>query len=339
MRAYLEHFEGTYRDTVDERIDAEFRNSLFRYPLLKCRLVGYVSTNFGAGYEYFPTPRTSEIETIHGSMPINELILAGAPKGPWRNLYGFGISNGATSHLTDCSFNEVYPFILDDESATAILQDVKVESGRWKREVLYAEIAGDRSADRWSEIEAVGRAKDEVLVALTDQQLLKRHRVDLPTFLSEFKKRTVLLLGDFSSGRQRLDAIQNALRELNYEPVLLDDVPDDFNYDLREKFNAIARVCRFAIFDDSSPSGHLVEMAEARQAEILRIHLREKGSHSSYMAVGQSETSKMVFEVEYELDTLRENIGPAVKWVEKRLDELQERRTGLYPWREEGAGS
>lgn len=97
--------------------------------------------------------------------------------------------------------------------------------------MLYAQLFANRSEEFWSETEAVRRAKDEVLAAVFDLQQTAARHVDLGTYLKTFKQKTVLLLGDFNRGRDRLEAIRRALGRAGYHAVLLDEIPEEPNYD------------------------------------------------------------------------------------------------------------
>jgi hypothetical protein len=96
--------------------------------------------------------------------------------------------------------------------------------------------------------------------------------------------------------RDRLAAIRDALETLGYDPILLDEIADPFGYDLRQKFMAVADVCRFLVFEDATRAGQLFEMAAAAGTGLVRIVLRQAGRHSCFMSLGQGLTSKVVYE-------------------------------------------
>jgi hypothetical protein len=70
---YLERFHGEYTDTVERFIKSPERDGLLRYSLLPATVTGYVSTNFGAGFEY--RPGKFRIETRLSSRRIEDLCL------------------------------------------------------------------------------------------------------------------------------------------------------------------------------------------------------------------------------------------------------------------------
>lgn len=331
LRAYLARYEATYREAVETYIEPTLWTRLDRYPLLSQRLRGYVSTSFGVAYEYVDEPRTAGIETLHGSAPIDTLVFRDAPSHVRNNA--IIVSGGQGSGAMGITFDGALPVRLTSSEADFTLSDVAVSGGSWHRSIRHMELFGDRSAGRWSETEAVSRAKDEVMVAMLDQARFRTRDLDLGDYLARFKQRVVLVLGDFKKGRERLNTISTALERLGYEPVLLDEVPEGLDYDLPQKFAALAHVCRFMVFDDSNAAGQLWEMATARGSGLIRIVLREEGKLSSFMSVGQDLTSSVVTELEYSTDNVASIIGTGVEWAEERIRDLQAARAEVYPWR------
>jgi hypothetical protein len=201
--------------------------------------------------------------------------------------------------------------------------------------VLYAQLFSNRREEFWSEVEAVRRAKDEVLLAQLDfQQSVARH-VDLGTYLRTFKERQILILGDFKKGRSRLEAIRAALIRAGYDPVLLDEIPEELNFDLRQKFQTVASVSRFLVFEDSIPAGQIAEMVLADALHSIRIVLREGEQKSTFMTQGMGLTSKVYREWSYDAATLDAVIVEAVEWAEGVVTDLARQRSKTYPWRAE----
>jgi hypothetical protein len=122
-----------------------------------------------------------------------------------------------------------------------------------------------------------------------------------------------------------------------YHAVLLDEVPEEPNYDLRQKFQAVAAVCRFLVFEDSTPAGQIAEMFLADALHSVRIVLREGERKSTFMTQGMGLTSKVVREWSYDPATLDAVIAEAVEWAETMVTELAEQRSRTYPWRSETA--
>ncbi|MBI2999183.1 MAG: hypothetical protein HYY46_12185 [Deltaproteobacteria bacterium] len=126
------------------------------------------------------------------------------------------------------------------------------------------------------------RAKDEVLLALVHLRESEKRSIPLSQYLSNYKEKTVLVLGDYGNeGRKRLEEIKGALVQLGYAPLLLDEIPDDLHYDLQQKAVAVGSVARFVVIDDSSKSGHLVEYSHGQINRWILIILRLDSSDGS----------------------------------------------------------
>jgi hypothetical protein len=335
MEAYLRTFHEEYIGTVEKFVPAQARAQLIRYSLLPAPVTGYVSTQLGAGYEY--GLGDERISTRRSSRRIEELFVDGPPwlarVGP---MFLIGGRNIGFARLT---LEGGFPFRFTDEAADVYFHEVRFKTGTWSRDVQYAQLFGDRREESWSEPEAVRRAKDEVLAAMLDLQQSAARRVDLGTYLQTFKERLVLVLGDFNKGRDRLEAIRVALGRAGYHAVLLDEIPEEPNYDLPQKFQAVAAVCRFLVFEDSTPAGHIGEMFLAETLHSVRILLREGEQTSTFMTRGMGLTSKVVREWSYDPENLEAVIDEAVSWAEEVVTELAERRDVIYPWRSETAGA
>ena len=212
-----------------------------------------------------------------------------------------------------------------------VAASVSFKAGTWSRDVLFAHLFATRQEGFWSEAHAVRRAKDEVLPALLDLQQSAARSLDLGTYLRTFEKRTILVLGDFKHGRDRLEAIRGALQATGYEALLLDEVPDDLNYDLPQKFHAVASVCRFPVFEDSTPSGHIAEMFSAEPSHPIRIVLREGEKQSTFMTRAMGLTSRVRREWSYDETNLDAVLGEAVEWAQLLVAELAEQHVATYP--------
>jgi hypothetical protein len=64
--------------------------------------------------------------------------------------------------------NEPVPFRLRGTETHLTLVNCKFDALGWAKQISSAEIFGNREASFWSSDLAIGRAKDEVLAALTD---------------------------------------------------------------------------------------------------------------------------------------------------------------------------
>ncbi|MBI5185009.1 MAG: hypothetical protein HZA01_04695 [Nitrospinae bacterium] len=227
-----------------------------------------------------------------------------------------------------------FPFRLTATEASVSFGDVAFEAGQWRRLVHYAEVFGNRSIENWSLEKATSRAKDEVLAAMVMARQAKEKYVAIADYIKNFKAKTVLVLGDYdSSGHSRLRCIKHALMKLGYEPLLIKDIPDHPHHDLPQKVVAIAAISRFIIVDDSSKSGHLLEVQLCKQNSWITILLRAAGQGGSWMTAGASHTSNVIIEIDYDPDTPEKTIADASTWAENKLKELQVKFDNTYPWR------
>lgn len=333
LRRYLEVFHETYKETAAKFLPQEVHQFLVRPRFLSRGITGYLSTNFGAGFEYGPAD-SSEITIKRSSRRIED-IFTGAPSRIRKMPAMFKIG-GSNCFIWgwDTILQGTFPFRLTSEQASVTLFSVEFRVQRWRRVVQYAELYGDRSAAFWSETNAVSRAKDEILVALLYRQEAQKRYVPLADYMNAFKEKTVLLLGDYSSdGRVRLEEIKAGLMELGYAPIILDEVPDHLDYDLAQKAVAVGSVARFVVFDDSSKSGHLAETDLAQINRWIVIVLRLERSAGSFMTRGMSHTSRVILEKTYTSLNLREVLTESAQWAEQRIAELRKGRAGVYPWR------
>jgi hypothetical protein len=331
LRRYIEQFNGTFLETAHAFLPKEVLELLLRYPLIRGNIIGYVSTQFGAGFEYLGQGLPDI--TIHRSSRRIEDLFTDAPKRV-RKLQPLIEIPGSNVILAKVTTDGRFPFRLTSEQASVRLINVRFTAQGWSRDVAYAELYGNRTAEFWSEVNAVRKAKDEILLAILDLKQAKKQSLPISEYLREFKQKAVLVLGDFSAeGRGRLKAIQDVLAELGYSPISLDQIPDDFNYDLQQKAITIGSVVRFVVIDDSSKSGHLVEFVHAQTNRWVTIVLRLEGSESSFMTHGVSSFSKVIRECTYSFANLPEVLNESVQWAERTITEIQRAGMRTYPWR------
>jgi hypothetical protein len=330
LRHYLEVFHQTYIDTAEKYIPQERLSLLLRYSLIKGRTIGYVSTQFGAGYEYVDAD-VQAVEVQVSSARIEDFFNR-APNRVRRLPTMFPL--GANCGIASLTIEGAFPFRLASPDAFVRLFDVRFKALGWQRIVKFAELYGNRTTDFWSETNAVRRAKDEILIALVDLNQAAKKSTSLEEYLRTFKQQHVLILGDFSeAGRQRLNSIRQILADLGYIPILVDEVPDDLHYNLTQKATAIASVARFVVIDDSSKAGHLVEFSHVQSNNWTTIVLRLDGSEGTFMTKGASSYSKVIVEEIYTFSNLDQILGDSVEWAEKTISELGRASQEIYPWR------
>lgn len=337
LRQYISLFHETLEATAEQFLPAEHRGSLLHASVLPAQIVGYVSTQFGAGIEYKPAEHT-EIRIVRGSARVEDLFVQAPPQaralGPvvlvQEGSSGFHAAVGVFKLTLDGSF----PFRLSGPSSAIRFGEVAFKFGVWHREVAYAEIFGNRTQEFWCQAQAVSRAKDEVLAALAQLKRAEERHISLPEYIAKFKEKTVLLLGDYDDlGTKRLRKIAAVLSDRAYDPILIKDVPDFPSQDLAQKVGAIGSLARFVIVDDSTKSGHLTEVQLCRMHNWITVLLRQGGQGASWMTAGASFTSKVILEQAYDEAAPHEAIDTAVYWAEAKIVELQLKFDALFPWR------
>jgi hypothetical protein len=335
FRAYIDLFHKTLDATASEFLPEELRQTLLHISVTPALIIGYVSTQFGVAIEYVPASAT-QIEICRGSARVEDLIVQ-APPYIQHTKPIFSIA-AADTGFYGCTFSGGFPFRLKQLGASLFLENVTFDAGSWKRTVSYAEVFGNRSRDFWRTDLAVSRAKDEVLAALVESQRAEKKNISIAEYISSFKNKTVLVLGDYDdSGLTRLDQISQVLVSLGYEPLLIKDIPDHPYQDLRQKVVAIGAIARFIVVDDSSKSGHLLEIQLCDQNKWVTILLRAGGHGGSWMTAGFSHLSAVILEQPYNATSLGSEIAEATQWAELKLQELQAKFDSTYPWRHKGS--
>src|SRR2546425_3371901 len=160
LRRYIELFHQTYIDTAEKYLPKEKLSSLLRYSLIKGGTVGYVSTQFGAGYEYVGADEQN-IDVRVSSARIEDFF-TGAPNRI-RRLQPMLLLGGKNTTIGGLTLAGGFPFRLTSIDASVRLIDVQFKALDWTRIVTFAELYGNRTVDFWSENNAINRAKDEIL--------------------------------------------------------------------------------------------------------------------------------------------------------------------------------
>ncbi len=299
---YLNVFHHAYQEAVRSFLPKPLHDSLLRQALSKHHIRGFVSTQFGAGYEY-----TGE--------------------GP------AGISAEVASRRVEYTFLSDAP-----ASVRSRFVDVGFRVPPWDRIVRLAEIFADRTATFWSSANAAMRgvqaARADAYIATLDLEASNRIGVSLSQYIKDFKAKTVLVLGDYhDDGAERLEAMRAALSRFGYQPLLVKDVPEQPHHDLQQKLVAIASVVRFIVIDDSSFSGHLVEFPLVQSNRWVTLVLRLSGSTGSFMTHGASVASSVLRESTYTKMSLDSELLAGIQWAEQKLKDLERDLGGTYPWR------
>ncbi|MBI4833445.1 MAG: hypothetical protein HY811_01310 [Planctomycetes bacterium] len=329
FKQYLETYHKTLEETVNKFLPKEYVTKLWSFAIQPSHIIGYLSTNFGIGYEY--VPGKNDIQIVRGSSRIEDLFLKTTKQ--IRNIKSRGIVayGSGTIILDSGQFKNIYPFSLESLNARIRIFNTTCEALNWKRYIALGEIFGNRKKDFWTTELAITRAKDEILIALTDISQTKKYQVSIDDFVKQRKAETILIIGDYSR-EQRLREIAAALSK-RYTPILVKDIPDSLYQDIRQKAITIGSVSRFVIVEDSSPSGHLRELDDCKNNDWITVILREQGQKSTFMTAGISNTSTIMKEFEYTTDSLNNVIENAIKWAEETIVTRKKQMIAQYPWR------
>lgn len=333
FRRYLEIFHRTYRDTVDRLVPGKLRPYLLRYFYYKGGIAAYLSNTSGVGYEYVSSGR-SGISVKRSDDRIEKLLLHTPARMDHISSAAFAIG-ARQATLCRCGSGGQYPVRLTGPEASVRMVDCFFRHGAWSRQIDFAEMYAQRNKAFWTADEAKRRAYDEIVIALVDIKGAQCKGIDLHVYLANYKQKHVLVLGDYGAeGRIRLRNISEVLVGLGYEPLLVDEIPEHPQYSLIQKVVALGSVMRFVVVDDSSKSGHLVELQHALANNWVTIILRMRGSETSFMTKGADLQSKVVLEQDYEPSALSSVLGESVQWAEETIRDLQRGMITMYPWRD-----
>lgn len=334
FRAYLEAFHRVYREKLVAYVPEQYHGDLLRIQHLQdSKIVGYVSTTYGVGYEYQPGAAGS-LEVSFGSRRVDEFFYR-HPRGLIENDGNILIRlTGRDFKMVSCAVEGRIPLRLDGPEASVTLESLEWTFRGQARRIAYAEFFANRESDYWLVEKAVERAMDEVLQASVYASGMERFKISVSDYLERFKKGHVLLLGDFGQeGIKRIQRMTELLGTIGYYGFTLQDVREVPEYDLRQKLTAVAPVCRFVVVDDSSRAGQAAELPIIEMLRVTTIVMRLRGSQSTFVTRGLSATSKNILEVEYDFTDIEKVLNDAVQWVESTIGELQERYSKNYPWR------
>lgn len=331
LRSYIESFHQALHSVTTQYLPPQYRNDLLHAALLPARISGFLSTQFGVAIEYEKATET-QVRVLRGSARVEDLFVQ-APASA-RNIGPMLMIGGRDWGVASLTLSGAFPFRLAGPDASVTFQNVVFEFGAWRREIEFAEVVGDRSAERWSRASAESRAKDEALAALVQIHRAQERSLTVAEYVARFKHKSVLLLGDYDdSGARRLEAIAALLVSRGYDPVLVRDVPDQPHQDLSQKVVLLGALSRFVIVDDSSKSGHLLEVQLCKQNSWVTVLLRAGGKGGSWITAGAAHASNVIHELAYDPAAPDEALGTAVLWAEAKLKQLQRRFDDTYPWR------
>ena len=330
FKTYLEVFHRTLKDTAQQFLAPEYVRRLWYLAFLPAQITGFVSTEFGVAMDY--APEHPEGITVKVARNRIEDVVVSCPAA-LRSTQPILRVEGRGWRFVGINLSGSFPFrLIHDESNIAFHQCI-FDAGEWQQSVYYLEVWGDRKQETWTSEKAIARAKDMVLAALVDVKYANAKQLPIDKYVTRVKEKSVLLLGDYSSESQRLDQIRKELLELAYNPIVVKDVPDHPHMDLAQKVTLLGNMCRFVIIEDSTKSGHLLEVQLCKSNQWVTVILRERGNASSWMTAGISHASNIILEHTYEPGSLNRAVQRVVGWAENKLNELQRRFNATYPWR------
>lgn len=336
FKKYLETFHSELERVANKYIPQGVRSKLLHLSSLPATIRGYVSTSHGLGWEYQSADRT-RVNVLTGNSRIENVLIAAPERYELSNetaLVGISVAAPNFEMVGAGTFQwkeTQFPLRLDSADASCRIIGVIFHAGAWRRQIHHAEMYANRSPSEWSGEKAVARANEQVLAALYDLRQADLRRLPLDKYIAQLKEKMVLVLGDYSE-EVRLKSICDALESIGYDPVLLRDIPDHPYQSLRQHATVMAGISRFIVIEDSSASGHLIELETCRFNQWVTVILREHGRRSSWMTAGDSGSSNLILEREYKADGLRQIMVEATQWAEKRLQQLEKQLT-IYPWR------
>jgi hypothetical protein len=332
---YADTFHSVLLETANEYLPAEIRNNLLNLSFLPAHIVCFVSTSFGVAFEYHSSEAT-KFTSVRGSKRI-EYVFTGAPNNIGR--MPVHLSVGRENLVGFLTLQGGFPFLLRDVDSSLTLIDVAFQVGDWRREVDYAEVYGERRALAWSEAMAVARAKNLVLAALVELNRARSRQLSIDEYIQTHKARTVLVLGSYDAeGRERIRSITKVLTAEGYEPLTVDEVPDNPQQSLSQKVVALGSISRFVVVEDTTASGHIAELEICKLNQWTTFVLRQAGTGSSFMTAGSSLFSRVISEFEYNPPPIAEIVKQGSKWAEETIAGLETKLTETYPWRSDRNG-
>jgi hypothetical protein len=152
------------------------------------------------------------------------------------------------------------------------------------------------------------------------------------------KERTVLILGSYDGGRDRLRGIRRSLEDVGFEGVMLKDFVDIPQQSLFEKMLMFGSLARFIICDESAASGHLIELKACADIGFVTAILRNRGEPVTWMNsdIAAERTYLKIFSYEDDSD-MSVVVRESVQWADAKVGERSNYYNEQYPWRNKNA--
>lgn len=211
------------------------------------------------------------------------------------------------------------------------------------------EITASNLKDLESQGQASALALKDILLALEKDSLLKREIQalltsnpnntlffidDMHEVIGKAGQELVVVLGSYNPQQNDpfLEAT-NFLKQEDYEPCIIKDMPDLHKVNPRQKLFVYAVLSRFLIVFDFGPSGHLNELELLKDLAKPVIIISQDAKGASYMTSGLELTNN--FYRRFTLDefgSLEDCLSQGMDWANKLISELQKRNQEALPW-------
>ena len=156
-------------------------------------------------------------------------------------------------------------------------------------------------------------------------------------YIQKYRKDCVLIIGNDTDkdSLARLQRIQDELRKLDYEGILLKDYPDIQEQTIEEKLNLFGSIARFIICENSFYSGHIDELSICARNRFVTVILQETGRYTTYLQMCYPIDFSFIKKIEYNLDTLEDNVAKAVEIGESLVIRRKRELNKVYKFRKD----
>lgn len=183
----------------------------------------------------------------------------------------------------------------------------------------------DKDEDLKSEIESVLKSNPAQALLFIDQvnSVIEKSGNDL-----------VVVLGSYSpTQNDPFDEVKNFLKDKEYEPCVIKDMPDIHQVNPRQKLFTYAALSRFLVVLDFGPSGHLNEIELLKDLTKPVVIISENKKGASYMTQGLefSHTFFKRFTLE-DLGSLKKCLESGEDWANDQINALKNLNKAELPW-------
>lgn len=156
-------------------------------------------------------------------------------------------------------------------------------------------------------------------------------------YIQKYRKDCILIIGNDTDKDSllRLQRIQEKLRSLNYEGVLLKDYPDIQEQSIEEKMNLFGSLAKFVICENSYYSGHIDELSICARNRFVTVIMQETRRYTTYLQMCYPIDFSFIKKIEYKLDSLEDNVTKAVQIGESLVIRRKRALNREYKYREE----